>query len=245
MARDEFGSFHVEEDHLHIVISVKDFRAIIQHASILGADICANYSMPARPMQLRYDGDGIKCEFLLMTVGERGTPGQKGRKTRTNAKGAAGPQLEETATRANSHAPAPVPPTAPKTSQSRPNPMPSLRPPIERPSQRPPPATLESESLFVPQDNDEQWEPVNVDEDDEEENGRLGWDTSVNPVSNVFIRVVHTELGEATDYFVESVWDEHADRDGQSTEWPPAKHRRWVQPRPHTIRADTASFSSS
>ncbi|KAI1188328.1 Rad9-domain-containing protein [Nemania serpens] len=181
VARDEFGSFHVEEDHLHIVISVKDFRAIIQHASILGADICANYSMPARPMQLRYDGDGIKCEFLLMTVGERGTPGQKGRKTRTNAKGAAGPQLEETATRANSHAPAPVPPTAPKTSQSRPNPMPSLRPPIERPSQRPPPATLESESLFVPQDNDEQWEPVNVDEDDEEENGRLGWDTSVNP----------------------------------------------------------------
>lgn len=63
--------------------------------------------------------------------------------------------------------------------------MPSLRPPVERPSQRPPPATLESESLFVPQDNDEQWEPVNVDDDDEEENGRLGWDTSVNPVSNV------------------------------------------------------------
>ncbi|KAI0873330.1 Rad9-domain-containing protein [Hypoxylon argillaceum] len=184
VARDEFDRFHVEEDNLHIVISVKDFRAIIQHASILGVDLLANYSMPARPMQLRYDGDGIKCEYLLMTVGERGAPAQKPKKTRANAKGAAGPQLEETATRPNSHAPTPSRPTAPIPSQPRLNPMPSLRPPIERPSQRPPPATLESESLFVPQDNDEQWEPVNVDEDDaEEDNGRLGWDTSrdMNP----------------------------------------------------------------
>ncbi|KAI1170158.1 Rad9-domain-containing protein [Nemania sp. FL0916] len=182
VAQDEFDSFHVEEDNLHIVISVKDFRAIIQHASVLGADVLANYSMPARPMQIRYEGDGIKCEFLLMTVGERGTSGNKVKKTRANAKGVAGPRLEETTTRPNSHAPTPAPPTVPIKSQSRPNPMPSLRPPIERPSQRPPPATLESESLFVPQDNDEQWEPVNVDEDeDEQENGRLGWDTSGEP----------------------------------------------------------------
>lgn len=189
VARDEFDSFHVEEDNLHIVISVKDFRAIIQHASILGVDLLANYSMPARPMQLRYDGDGIKCEYLLMTVGERGAPAQKPKKTRANAKGAARPQLEETATRPNSHAPTPSRPTAPIPSQPRLNPMPSLRPPIERPSQRPPPATLESESLFVPQDNDEQWEPVNVDEDDaEEDNGRLGWDTSRDMVSTFILQ---------------------------------------------------------
>lgn len=174
VAQDEFDSFHVEEDSLHIVISVKDFRAIIQHASIVGADVSAHYSIPAKPMQLRYDGDGFKCEFLLMTVGERGAPGRKAKKTRANAKG---PQLEETVTRATSHAPTPAPPVAPITSQPRPNPMLSLRAPIERPSQRPPPATLESESLFVPQDNDEQWEPVNL-EDGDEENVRLGWDTS-------------------------------------------------------------------
>ncbi|KAJ8112134.1 hypothetical protein ONZ43_g5464 [Nemania bipapillata] len=132
----------------------------------------------ARPMQLRYDGDGIKCEYLLMTVGERGAPMQKTKKARVNAKGATAPQLEETSTRANSHVPTPAGSKAPMISQSRLNPMPSLRPPIERPSQRPPPATLESESLFVPQDNDEQWEPVNVDENDEEDDGRLGWDTS-------------------------------------------------------------------
>ncbi|KAI0805207.1 Rad9-domain-containing protein [Xylaria sp. FL0064] len=182
VARDEFDNFHVEEENLHIVISVKDFRAIIQHASVLGVDVLANYSIPARPMQLKYDGDGIKCEFLLMTVGERGASGPKTKKTRANAKGRVGPQLEETVGRADSHTPAPVPPPVHITSQPRPNPIPSLRPPIERPSQRPPPATLESESLFVPQDNDEQWEPVNVDEEEEEEeNARLGWDASGNP----------------------------------------------------------------
>ncbi|KAI3320392.1 Rad9-domain-containing protein [Xylariaceae sp. AK1471] len=179
--RDEFASFKVDEENLHIVISVKDFRAIIQHASYLGVDISANYSMPARPMQIKYDGDGIKCEFLLMTVGERGAPGQKAKKNRVNAKGLAGPQLEAATNRANSHTPTPAPQAAPITPQSRPNPMPSLRPPMQRPSQRPP-ATLESESLFVPQDNDEQWEPVNVDEDEEEEeNARLDWDTGGNP----------------------------------------------------------------
>ncbi|RWA10660.1 hypothetical protein EKO27_g4439 [Xylaria grammica] len=181
VARDEFDKFDVEEENLHIVISVKDFRAIVQHASISGADVLANYSTPARPMQLRYDGDGIKCEFLLMTVGERGASGQKTKKTRANTKGLAKPQLEETVSRAGSHAPTPAPVLAPITPQSRVNPIPSLRPPIERPTQRPPPVTLESESLFVTQENDEQWEPVNVDEDGEEENARLGWDTSGNP----------------------------------------------------------------
>ncbi|KAI1827427.1 putative polyketide synthase [Xylaria intraflava] len=177
VARDEFDSFHVSEDGLHIVISVKDFRAIIQHASILGVDVSADYSTPANPMQLKYDSDGIKCEFLFMTIGERRGPDPKAKKTGPNAKTSGRPQLEAMTSRANSHAPTPAQ-TASKTPSSRPNPMPSLRPPIERPSQRPPPATLESESLFVPQDNDEQWEPVNVDEEEEEENARLSWDTS-------------------------------------------------------------------
>ncbi|KAJ2980952.1 hypothetical protein NUW58_g6810 [Xylaria curta] len=200
VVQDEFDSFHVEEENLHIVINVKDFRAVIQHASILGVDVSANYSTPTRPMQLRYDGDGIKCEFLLMTVGERGLSGQKTKKARANAKGTTGPQLEETVTRANSHPPTPAPPAVPIPLQSRPNPIPSLRPPIERPSQRPPPATLESESLFVPQDNDEQWEPVNVDEDDEgEENARLGWDTSGDmSISAMNIRTVMSNQPRAS-----------------------------------------------
>lgn len=177
--RDEFEDFVVEEDKLHIVISVKDFRAIIQHAAFLGSQISAYYSMPAKPMQLKYDGDGIKCEFLLMTVGERGAPGQKAKKARGSAKGPKPPQLEAATSRATSHAPTPAPQLHPPPlppQAPRPDPVPSLRPSITRPSQRPPPATFESESLFVPQDDEHQWDPVNVGEEEDEENAQLGWD---------------------------------------------------------------------
>ncbi|KAI1803108.1 Rad9-domain-containing protein [Daldinia bambusicola] len=174
--RDEFEDFEVHEDKLHIVISVKDFRAIIQHANSLGSQIMALYSVPTKPLLLKYEGDGIQCEFLLMTVGERGAPGQKSKKNRSGAKGPKPPQLEAATSRAASHAPTPVPRIAPQPQAPRPEPVPSLRPSITRPSQRPPPATFESESLFVPQDDEGQWDPVNVGEDEEEENARLEWD---------------------------------------------------------------------
>ncbi|OTB20726.1 hypothetical protein K445DRAFT_313208 [Daldinia sp. EC12] len=174
--RGEFEDFDVHEDQLHIVISVKDFRAIIQHANFLGSQIFAFYSLPTKPLQLKYEGDGIKCEFLLMTVGERGAPGQKAKKNRGGAKGPKPPQLEAATSRAASHAPTPVPRVPPQPQATRPDPVPSLRPSIIRPSQRPPPATFESESLFVPQDDEHQWDPVNLGEDDEEENARLEWD---------------------------------------------------------------------
>lgn len=48
-----------------------------------------------------------------------------------------------------------------------------------RPSQRPPPATMRSESLFV---EDEGWEPVNYEEEDAEEEVRLEWNHSMDPV---------------------------------------------------------------
>ncbi|OTA99111.1 hypothetical protein M426DRAFT_68439 [Hypoxylon sp. CI-4A] len=192
--RDEFEDFVVEEDKLHIVISVKDFRAIIQHAGILGSQIYAYYSMPSKPMQLKYDGDGIKCEFLLMTVGERGAPGQKAKKARGGARGSKAPQLEAAASRATSKAPTPVPQLPPpKPSVPRADPMPSLRPSITRPSQRPPPATFQSESLFVTQDDEHQWEPVNVDEEEEEENGRVEWDARGDFVSTPAVAQVEWE----------------------------------------------------
>ncbi|RYP10433.1 hypothetical protein DL764_000616 [Monosporascus ibericus] len=184
--RDEFECFEVEEEKLHIVISVKDFRAIVQHASIFGDDISASYSLPSQPMQLKYDGAEMKCEFLLMTVGERGAPGQKTKMGRANAK-VPRQQLEAGASRATSHAPTPArQPLQQPAAQS--NPMPSLRPSISRPSQRPPPATLQDESLFVPQENEDQWEPVHLGEDeDEEDNARLEWDASGIP-SNMNMR---------------------------------------------------------
>ncbi|KAH8205729.1 hypothetical protein TruAng_000005 [Truncatella angustata] len=200
--RDEFEKFEVAEDSIHVVVSVKDFRAITQHAAPLNSEITASYSLPSRPMQISYEGDGLKCKFLLMTVGDRGVPGQKGKKSRANVKGPKLPQLEASASRATSHAPSPAPQPA---SSRQERPMPSLRPSNSRVSERPPPPAFDDEdSLFVPQDNDNQWEPVNLneDEDEEEESARLEWSASAQPnasVSAINIRSAMTQqsVGES------------------------------------------------
>ncbi|KYK55873.1 hypothetical protein DCS_07838 [Drechmeria coniospora] len=195
---DEFDDIDVE-DKLHIVISVKDFRAIIQHAGITGNVLSARYALPARPIQLSYTGDAISCEFLIMTVGERGSNAkQKTRKGRKNGPQSTGTRLEPP-TDGTSMGPF-NPPQKLVQAQAVPSPVPfpSLRGPGPsstphvsaarasasrigafdlRPSQKPPPPTLRSESLFV---DDAGWEPVQ-DEDDGEEDTRLEWDHSADP----------------------------------------------------------------
>lgn len=193
---DEFDDIEVE-DKLHIVISVKDFRAIIQHAGIGGSTLSARYSIPARPIQFSYAGDALSCEFLIMTVGERGSnPAQKTKKGRKSAPAGNAPRLEA-ASRKTSIAPSEAPAPRPETTQPPPQasarvPPPSASRPVGtirasvsrmsafdlRPSQPPPPPTLRSESLFV---EDEGWEPVRDEDEDAEENAQLGWDHSADP----------------------------------------------------------------
>ncbi|GJC96044.1 DNA repair protein rad9 [Colletotrichum higginsianum] len=205
---DEFEDIEVE-DKLRIVISVKDFRAIIQHAGITGNHLSARYSSPARPIQFTYPGDGISCEFLLMTVGERGNPAQKTKKGKANAANVAPRQQLEAASRRQSAAPSEVPqPIEQPPAQSMPPPLPAASAAKSsvaartslfdlRPSQRPPPATMRSEGLFV--DNDQEWEPVRDEEDeDAEESARLEWDHSnqPNPSAMHLGRAVAEENGE-------------------------------------------------
>lgn len=190
---DEFDDIDVE-DKLHIVISVKDFRAIIQHAGITGNDVSARYSLPARPIQLAYSSDAISCEFLIMTVGERGSnPGQRTKKGRKSAAQDTGPRLEATSRR-TSLAPSqaavqPQPPPPPSRPLHNPTPqMSGARASVSRigafdlrPSQLPPPPpTMRSESLFV---DDEGWEPVRDEEEDAVEDARLEWNHMIDPVS--------------------------------------------------------------
>ncbi|KAG5930585.1 hypothetical protein E4U42_006673 [Claviceps africana] len=196
---DEFDDIDVE-DKLHIVISVKDFRAIIQHAGVTGNAISARYSLPAKPIHLSYSGDALSCEFLVMTVGERGkNPTQKIKKGRDGAGNITGPRLEavsqrtsvapsESINHARNHPPSHS--TATVAKRGVPNPTtPHLSAPRAsasrmsafdlRPSQKPPPPPVRSESLFV---EDNGWEPVrDEDEDAEEEEARLEWDHSADP----------------------------------------------------------------
>ncbi|KKA30831.1 hypothetical protein TD95_004660 [Thielaviopsis punctulata] len=94
---DEFQNIEAEEG-LHIVVSVRDFRAVVQHAGLVGADLRARYSVPERPIQFSYDGDAMTCEFLLMTVGERDVPTPK-----QIRKSGAGPALDAATTNSSSN----------------------------------------------------------------------------------------------------------------------------------------------
>ncbi|KAK4146152.1 uncharacterized protein C8A04DRAFT_35142 [Dichotomopilus funicola] len=180
---DEFDNVEVQ-DKLHIIISVKDFRGILQHAQMTSGALTSSYSNPGRPMKLSYGTDGVLCEFILMTVGEKDALTQKHKNPRGGvAKVTPAPQLDAASHRGSS-----------VTGGNQPEP-PALRPPQHktpirtrhpafemRPSPVPPPATTRSDSLFVDQDeNDEQWEPVNPDEEEEEDTGRLEWNATDEP----------------------------------------------------------------
>lgn len=196
---DEFDDIEVAEK-LHIIINVRDFRAILQHANWTSSELNAVYSRPGRPMKISYSGDGIICDFILMTVDEKSTgAAQKRGKTQTTARPVARPASNSASNRPASEAnntagraspsqpqqqaqnpqaqmPPPRRPNAPRSSQF------DIRAPLKQPS-----STFKSDSLFLPQpDEDEQWEPVNPDDDEEGgENARLEWDASNEPVSHI------------------------------------------------------------
>lgn len=164
----DFEEFDVQPG-LHIIISVKDFKAIVIHADTLRASLTAYYSQPTRPLQFSYGSDGLLCEFTLMTSGDY------------NAATAPPTPVPQVPSRATSRA------------QSSATEMPdnrSMPPPVEPASRRSirrqpgsrkaasPRPQEDSESLFVPQDEEEdaRWEPANYDNDEE----TLGWDASAD-----------------------------------------------------------------
>lgn len=182
---DEFDDIKLPEQH-HVVLSVKDFRNILQHAQLTSGELAASYSDSGRPMRLSYNSDGVTCKFILMTVLKDALTGQRGKKAARGNQ--ARPQLEAAAPsasyRANSAAaegsrlPAePLRTNAPAQQRTPVRPQRQSQFQI-RPPPLPPASTLRSYSLFVTQDNDDQvWEPVNPeDEEDAEDIARLEWD---------------------------------------------------------------------
>ncbi|CAN8097306.1 unnamed protein product [Discula destructiva] len=201
---DEFNDIEVP-DTLHIIISVRDFRAILQHANWTSTELSAVYSRPGRPMKISYNGDGIVCDIILMTVNEKSTASaqRKGKQQAAAAKQARSALDAASSGRTASAAedrprqPSPAQQQQQITAARRAQMPPPPRPNLPRSSQfdiraptKQPPSTLKSDSLFMPQpDDDEQWEPVNPEEDDEDEgeNTRLEWDASNEPTSTMRI----------------------------------------------------------
>ncbi len=185
---EEFDEIEVE-NKLHIIISVKDFRAILQHAQTTSGALAARYSSPGRPMKLQYEADAIVCEFILMTVGEKDTTvAQKMKNVRSKAPKAVGSGLEAGSHRGSSVAlneTQQLPKEVPRPSAQHRSPIRPRQPLFDmRPPPLPPPGTARSEGLFVTQDeDDQQWEPANSgDEEENIDNARLEWDASNQPV---------------------------------------------------------------
>lgn len=167
------------QSQLHVKINVKDFRAIVAHAVTLNCQFKAHFSRPGRPLQFQYDAFGMDCSFTLMTVSDgRAAPAP-----------AAAP-VHRIQTRVVK--PAEPSPTIQETTQGRresnkmpPPPVPSSRRPLGRnkpaglapASQTAARQDIDPESLFIPRDDDQEWDPQTIDEGE-----ALQWDASANNV---------------------------------------------------------------
>ncbi|KAI9740718.1 MAG: hypothetical protein M1818_004683 [Claussenomyces sp. TS43310] len=174
----EFRQFSVEE-RLHIAISVKDFKAIISHASITNTAVKASYSRPSRPLQLEYNDEGMTSTFILMTIGDfRGgstTPAASGppigskRSAPRQALEASinrQPGNDSMLRRAQSSAQG----AARESARSR---VPRPSPPLPQPS-------IEANAMFFTEaDDDRRWDPIGSDDEREE---AIGWDATAGNV---------------------------------------------------------------
>jgi cell cycle checkpoint control protein RAD9A len=178
---DDFDDFHMQEN-VHIIIRVKDFKAIVMHAETLHTPISAYFSYPTRPLQFSYQNEGMVCSFTLMTVGDyRGasaTPNPNFVSTRSASRQPSAAPVP-TYRRNTSEMPPPARP-APRLNHEKTLSSQSQRKPL-RPENNQPiviEPELDEDSLFMPAGDDERtWDPPNFDQDEEEEE-MLGWDAS-------------------------------------------------------------------
>lgn len=184
LKKKDFDDCKLEED-LHIGITVNDFRAVIAHAETLNVNVTARYSRGSRPMQISYNAGGILARFTLMTKGTSKVPtgSTTGVTTNTPARGLSvrpNTQAPDTS-RAASLAPtmqsaAPTQAKAlPDREQSRSEQL-SRRPSARQESPPAPSARINEESLFIPADDDQQWDAPNFDEEPE----YVTWDDGSN-----------------------------------------------------------------
>ena len=174
LEKKDFENFNVQEG-LHIGIVVKDFRAIVAHAEVMRATVIARYSRGNRPLQITYESEGVISEFTLMT---RGTSGD------VSSTAASTPSRDLSVRPVSRHAQSGRGSSVPTIMQSASSMAPPARKPGETSSQeaapistvtgqpsqnsaRAPSASINPNSLFIPDDSDERWdEPVYSDEPD-------------------------------------------------------------------------------
>jgi cell cycle checkpoint control protein RAD9A len=174
----DFDSFNVQPG-LHIIINVKDFKAIVTHADTLKTSLKAYYSQPTRPLQFSYGCDGLLCEFTLMTSGDyNAAPPTPAAAPQTissrQTSRASSNSTEQTETRSiRPDMPPPIEPASRRDRSSR----------LGKPGSRQTSVQQDPESLFVPdpEEEDAAWAPVDYEKEE-----TLGWDASADHDASVF-----------------------------------------------------------
>jgi cell cycle checkpoint control protein RAD9A len=177
----DFEQFTVQAG-MHIIVSVKDFKAIAVHADTMKTSLKAFYSRPTRPLQFSYGRDGLLCEFTLMTSGDYNaappTPAPQAMSSRHTSRNSSKTTVERGDDRGfRSDMPPPVQPASRRDGSGR------LRNPGSRQASalQAQPVNQNSESLFVPEDEDAAWAPLDYDKEE-----TLGWDASANHDASAF-----------------------------------------------------------
>lgn len=176
----DFESCSVKEK-LHVAISVKDFKAIIMHADTLKTVITARYTRPCRPLQLSYGSNGMVCEFTLMTRGEAGDVDVASNYDTRELSARPYTRLTQTPPVNNEGSGAMAVPEAHPRNEAVEQPIRARV--VEETPQSVPSGTSTSlghNSLFVPIDDDRQWDEPQYE--DEQEEDVLGWDANMDHV---------------------------------------------------------------
>ncbi|GAM37014.1 DNA repair protein [Talaromyces pinophilus] len=184
--KKDFEEFTVK-DGLHVAINVKDFKAAVIHADTMKTSITARYTRPCRPLQLAYvSEDGIDSEFTLMTRGDIDEADNDDDASRPVSQLSARPAARRVAAPEPATIPSASAASAASSAARSAMPPPSSRPAItsrkpELMSSAASRAALADihDSLFVPADDDRQWDEQAYDEADDQD--ILGWDSNIEP----------------------------------------------------------------
>lgn len=174
LERRDFDDFNVQEG-LHLSIVVKDFRAIIAHAETMRTSVTARYSRGNRPMQFAYDVDGVLAQYTLMTRGSSnemtsGTTGSTPARD-LSVRPVSQPPPSGSATAQPSKT---MPPPIARSFSREATDQTSVAQPSGRNSPDAPSASINPQSLFIPEDDEQQWdEPDYGDQPD-----HVTWDSN-------------------------------------------------------------------
>nr|KMM69302.1 DNA repair protein rad9, variant [Coccidioides posadasii RMSCC 3488] len=206
---------HLVEERLHVAISVKDFKAIIMHADTLKTMITARYTRPCRPLQFSYESGGMTCEFTLMTRGETEDidVSSNGDARELSARSYSRPPQTASVNNGSTAVVEHGDPSRNESAQAS-----FRRGTIEETPQETPAAAsalLDPNSLFVPMDDDRQWDEPQYGDEQED---ILGWDASINHQD-----VQPSFVGTIQDRNVTVEESEQRARETESTAIPPTQ----------------------